>query len=347
MSRDRGVQWLYFFVTLTGFLCIFFATILPYWYAKCPSAVSRFLRLGFWEICLKDFIATSDQQKVYDGCFYLFDSRIRPLWPHIFSAWFITSQLMHTLALVAFIIVMGICVAWLLDVADSYRSDLVMASLVSLAFIAWLLLTVLGVFGVNTDLEKKEFRRRGQSAWLSDLDQCSLSWCYGLAALSLLLALVSLNILLWCVYPRKEVGGRLSKFAWRWPQGNDLPCCLKSPLYPNIQSDVVGASTVVPPSVFARPTPASLRASQRQRQPFLFGQQPQTRSSPQSEPLRPSHRIDSPPASITSSYDPRPFDLVSVRPRHSDRLCVVLFVCTPTQCSTCTLPPHALFKVWA
>ncbi|BHF83991.1 hypothetical protein SprV_0902714100 [Sparganum proliferum] len=63
MSRDRGVQWLYFSVTLTGFLCTFFATILPYWYAKYPSATTRFLRLGFWEICLKDFIATSNQQE--------------------------------------------------------------------------------------------------------------------------------------------------------------------------------------------------------------------------------------------------------------------------------------------
>ncbi|KAL7055187.1 hypothetical protein AAHC03_024433 [Spirometra sp. Aus1] len=215
---------------------------------------------------------------------------------------------MHTLVLVAFIIVMGICVAWLLNIADPYRPDLVMVSLGGLAFIAWLSLTVLGVFGVNTDLEKKEFQRRGQSAWLVELDQCSLSWCYGLAAMSLLLSLVSLNILLWCVYPRKEVGGRLSKFAWRWPRGNDLPCCLQSPQYPTTQSNVVATSTVAPPSVFARPTPGSLRASQRQRQPFLFEQQ-QTPSS-QLEPLHSRHRVDSPPGSITSSYDPRPADLV-------------------------------------
>ncbi|BHF83990.1 hypothetical protein SprV_0902714000 [Sparganum proliferum] len=103
---------------------------------------------------------------------------------------------------------MGICVAWLLNVADPYRRDLVMVSLGGLAFIAWLSLTVLGVFGVNTALEKKEFQRRGQAAWLAELDQCSLSWCYGLAAMSLLLALVSLNILLWCVYPRNYIRQR-------------------------------------------------------------------------------------------------------------------------------------------
>ncbi|BHF83988.1 hypothetical protein SprV_0902713800 [Sparganum proliferum] len=112
------------------------------------------------------------------------------------------------------------------------------------------------------------------------------------------------------IHQIREVGGRLSKFAWRWPRGNDLPCCLQSPQYPTAQSNAIGTSAVAPPSVFARPTPGSLRGSQRQRQPLLFEQQQQAPSS-QLEPLHSRHRVDSPPGSITSSYDPRPADLVS------------------------------------
>ncbi|KAL5961430.1 hypothetical protein TSMEX_010831 [Taenia solium] len=61
---------------------------------------------------------------------------------------------------------------------------------------------------------------------MSEADQSSLSWSFGLAAFVLLFVLIALNILVWCVYPRKERGGRLLTQAWTWPTSKDLPCCL-------------------------------------------------------------------------------------------------------------------------
>ena len=66
-----------------------------------------------------------------------------------------------------------------------------------------MLVTQLGVVGVNVDLEKKQTIVRGEDTWLSDTRQSTLSWSYGLAAFSLLFVLIALNILVWCVYPRK------------------------------------------------------------------------------------------------------------------------------------------------
>ena len=64
-------------------------------------------------------------------------------------------------------------------------------------------MTQLGVVGVNVDLEKKQTVARGEDTWLAETRHSTLSWSYGLAAFSLLFDLIALNILVWCVYPRK------------------------------------------------------------------------------------------------------------------------------------------------
>lgn len=85
-SRKSNALLQFYVLTLfIGFLCNFFATILPFWFAKYPGANTRFLRLGLFEICLEEFISPLDQQRVYTGCFYIFDKKISPLWPLVFA----------------------------------------------------------------------------------------------------------------------------------------------------------------------------------------------------------------------------------------------------------------------
>ncbi|KAL5105974.1 hypothetical protein TcWFU_010084 [Taenia crassiceps] len=143
----------------------------------------------------------------------------------------------------------------LLNVFDKYKPRTVLSSVCLLVLNCWVALTQLGVVGVNLDLEKKQSVIRDASTWILEADQSCLSWSFGLAAFVLFFVLIALNILVWCVYPRKgngnalaamttltyflslcimqkwkekvmERGGRLLTRAWTWPTGKDLPCCL-------------------------------------------------------------------------------------------------------------------------
>lgn len=56
--------------------------------------------------------------------------------------------------------------------------------------------------GTGVDAESKR-KPADEQDWLISLDQCSLSWAYGIAVLSLLGCLVPFVILCWCVYPKR------------------------------------------------------------------------------------------------------------------------------------------------
>ncbi|VEL09130.1 unnamed protein product [Protopolystoma xenopodis] len=66
------------------------------------------------------------------------------------------------------------------------------------------LLIVLIIFGRGVHSETY-WTPAGQSEWLSNLQENSLSWSYGIAACALLCLLCALTILSWCVYPRRIV----------------------------------------------------------------------------------------------------------------------------------------------
>nr|CDS32898.1 conserved hypothetical protein [Hymenolepis microstoma] len=108
----------------------------------------------------------------------------------------------------------------LFGVFDKRQSKFVVLSLVLVVFICWVLITQLGVVGINIDLEKKQTEIRGFDTWLMETKFSELSWSYGLAAFALFFVLIALNILVW------GPGGRLIEQAWQWPGTNDLPCCL-------------------------------------------------------------------------------------------------------------------------
>lgn len=56
--------------------------------------------------------------------------------------------------------------------------------------------------GVGVDTEQK-IEKAAKHPWLEDLDQNSLSWSYGIAAISLLPSCLTVIILGWFVYPKK------------------------------------------------------------------------------------------------------------------------------------------------
>ncbi|CAL8067939.1 unnamed protein product [Calicophoron daubneyi] len=77
--------------------------------------------------------------------------------------------------------------------------------------------------GAGVDAETKQ-RSQPDQNWLVNLDQCTLSWSYGLAALSFPGTFVTLIILGWFVYPKRSKCGLLSVNAWDWPTKRDLLC---------------------------------------------------------------------------------------------------------------------------
>ncbi|EUB57136.1 hypothetical protein EGR_08020 [Echinococcus granulosus] len=210
----------YLLTISAGFLCNFLATILPFWFARYPSAKARFLCLGLWEICLEDFISPLDQQRLYNGCFYIFDSKIRPLRPFFFATWLHVAQALQILSMIAHAALVGNGFGMLFNVFDKHSPRIVFTSICLLVLNCWVLLTQLGVVGVNLDLEKKQAEISGASMWISEADQSCLSWSFGLSAFVLFFVLIALNILVW------ERGGRLLTQAWTWPTIRDLPCCL-------------------------------------------------------------------------------------------------------------------------
>ncbi|VDP25097.1 unnamed protein product [Schistosoma margrebowiei] len=77
--------------------------------------------------------------------------------------------------------------------------------------------------GVGVDTEQK-IEKAAKHPWLEDLDHNSLSWSYGIAAISLLPSCITVIILGWFVYPKKSPCGLLINSAWNWPTLNDLQC---------------------------------------------------------------------------------------------------------------------------
>uniref|UniRef100_A0A158QIU9 MARVEL domain-containing protein n=1 Tax=Rodentolepis nana TaxID=102285 RepID=A0A158QIU9_RODNA len=144
----------------------------------------------------------------------------------IFTGWFHAAQALQTLSMILYVGLIGCGLSMLFGVVDKRKSKSVIISVVLMVFICWVLITQLGVVGINIDLEKKQAEIRGMDTWLTETKSSALSWSYGLAAFALLFVLIALNILVWCVYPRKVPGGRLLEQAWHWPANNDLPCCL-------------------------------------------------------------------------------------------------------------------------
>lgn len=57
--------------------------------------------------------------------------------------------------------------------------------------------------GVGVDTEKRLRPMDIKAKWLTDLDQCTLSWSYGLAGLSIFPVCLALIILGWFVYPKR------------------------------------------------------------------------------------------------------------------------------------------------
>uniref|UniRef100_A0A5K3FCQ7 Conserved plasma membrane protein n=2 Tax=Mesocestoides corti TaxID=53468 RepID=A0A5K3FCQ7_MESCO len=292
----------YLCILLSGFICTFLATILPYWFAKYPSANTRFLRLGLWEICFEDFVSPLEQQRFYSGCFYIFDSKIRPLWPLVFAAWFHAAQALQILNMIVYTVLFGCGLAMLLNVLDKQRPKTVLSSIYLSIVVIWISVTVLGLVGINVDLEKKQTRARGVDTWLAETDQSNLSWSYGLEAFALLFTLIALNILVWCVYPRKERGGKLLKEAWNCPTEDDLPCCFSRRPYREMA--VQEASTM-------RRSTGSLRSQraidhiERQRLQQMEHQQHQ-----QTQRVDVSENGDVSSVDVVT-YDPRSADIVS------------------------------------
>ncbi|VDL16011.1 unnamed protein product [Hymenolepis diminuta] len=175
---------------------------------------------------MEEFISPLDQQRLYTGCFYIFDTKIRALWPLIFAGWFHAAQALQILSMILYMALVSCGLLILFGAVDKRRPRTVMISVVLVVLICWVLITQLGLVGVNIDLEKKQTEIRGTDAWMSETKFSGLSWSYGLSAFALFFVLIALNILVWCVYPRKESGGRLLEQAWHWPANNDLPCCL-------------------------------------------------------------------------------------------------------------------------
>lgn len=140
------------------------------------------------------------------------------------AVWFHVAQALQSLSMTVHTAIVGCGFGMLFNVFDKQSPRTVLSSVCLLvlncefhhwAFITfflqihlfihtgWVLLTQLGVVGVNLDLEKKQTGIQSTNTWMSEADQSSLSWSFGLAAFALLFVLIALNILVWCVYPRK------------------------------------------------------------------------------------------------------------------------------------------------
>ncbi|CAH8550764.1 unnamed protein product [Schistosoma turkestanicum] len=95
--------------------------------------------------------------------------------------------------------------------------------MVTLSVSCLLTLASLIIMGAGVDAERK-VERAVKRPWLEDLSQNSLSWSYGLAAVSLLPSWITVIILGWFVYPKRFSYGLLVHSAWNWPTLNDLQC---------------------------------------------------------------------------------------------------------------------------
>lgn len=132
---ERWLLLIYFIVLSLGFLCCVFATIVPFWFSKFPTAKTHFLNLGLWEVCLDGFISPDEQQIIYSGCFYIFDSKIRPIWPDFFPAWLHASQALQILAMLSFTLIICAALSIILNLVDKRQPNVVLTSVCLLIFI--------------------------------------------------------------------------------------------------------------------------------------------------------------------------------------------------------------------
>ncbi|CAH8632177.1 hypothetical protein MS3_00009535 [Schistosoma haematobium] len=215
--------WTCFTFTTFGFTCSFVSMVMPYWYARYPQSQNRFVRLGLWEVCFEGYMAKKTGNYMYFGCFYLFDTKILTLWPIIFRDWFIACQAFFTCSFATHILAECVILTQVLGLVSIFGSRAVLCIMVTLSVNCFSTLVSLITMGVGVDTEQK-IEKAAKHPWLEDLDQNSLSWSYGIAAISLLPSCLTVIILGWFVYPKKSPCGLLINSAWNWPTLNDLQC---------------------------------------------------------------------------------------------------------------------------
>ncbi|XP_064652425.1 uncharacterized protein LOC135503067 [Lineus longissimus] len=168
---------------LAGFVCGFIALVFtvisfssPYWLQSYPSVHSEFVRLGLWEICFDGYVHPLDSNsKAYQGCWWVFSSEFNPIWQWLTPDWFISVQVLITLAFLLQMVNIGIASMNLLKCCSpemGFTINLV-CSLMSIGSGVLYGIGVL-VFGVKS--EKRE--------WMPRPDQNFLSWSFGFAILS-------------------------------------------------------------------------------------------------------------------------------------------------------------------
>ncbi|CAH8629467.1 unnamed protein product [Heterobilharzia americana] len=215
--------WICFITTTTGFICSFFAMILPFWYTRYPQSQNRFVRLGLWEICFEGYMSKEVGNHMYFGCFYLFDGKMLPLWSIIFRAWFIACQTSYTCSFLTYILAQCTILTQAVRLVSFRGSRAVLCTMVTLSLNCILTLVSLITMGVGVDTEQK-IEKSVKNPWLEDLGQNSLSWSYGLAAVSIFPSWLTVILLGWFVYPKRSPCGLLSISAWEWPTLDDLQC---------------------------------------------------------------------------------------------------------------------------
>nr|CAH8866838.1 unnamed protein product [Trichobilharzia regenti] len=225
MKREPKVPlfWICFILTTVGFLCSSIAMIMPYWYARYPQSHSRFVSLGLWEVCFEGYMSKRIGNCMYFGCFYLFDVKIAPLWSIIFRAWFVACQASYICGFSTYILAECIITSQAVKLISFRGSRAVLFIMVALSLSSVLTLVSLITMGVGVDTEQK-IEKAVKNPWLEDLSQNSLSWSYGLAAVSMLPSWITVILLGWFVYPKRSPCGLLSISAWEWPTVDDLQC---------------------------------------------------------------------------------------------------------------------------
>ncbi|KAK4467749.1 hypothetical protein MN116_008680 [Schistosoma mekongi] len=238
MTNHRKVPMFWICLTFTtfGFTCSFVSMVMPCWYARYPQSQNRFVRLGLWEVCFDGYMAKKPGNNMYVGCFYLFDTKILTLWPIIFRGtnlalveyfyfkdWFIACQITFTCSFATYILAECVILTQAFGLFSFRGSRVVLCIMVTLSVNYFSTLISLITMGVGVDTEQK-IESTVQSPWLEYLSQSSLSWSYGLAALSLLPTWITIILLGWFVYPKRSPCGLLINSAWDWPTFNDLRC---------------------------------------------------------------------------------------------------------------------------
>ncbi|CAH8654090.1 unnamed protein product [Dicrocoelium dendriticum] len=223
LSQRRPLLWVCLLFVSGGLLCNLIAFILPYWFARFPNSKNRFLRLGLWEICLQEYMPHDLGNFMYTGCFYLFDPQIHALRPNFMRTWFLVCQIFYTLCFISYVVVTVVLLSQAVNLVSPRGPRAVLFGIVTSGLTCILLLVTLTVMGAGVDSESKR-KPAAQQDWLQSLDQCSLSWSYGLAACSMPGSLLTFAILSCFVYPKRSSHGLLSVNAWNWPSLADWTC---------------------------------------------------------------------------------------------------------------------------